>query len=110
MNIFTSIFPYGIHWNPSPDAILIVPLTILFLFLTIKALVKNKFAHKFFKYFAWFAVIWNILTIYSQLFYIVLPISNEVLSYILYGLWGIVLFEVFYTKKKETTKSAENLL
>lgn len=85
--------------NIGPEAFWIVPLNLLFIILTIDGIYKGKF-NIYEKAFGVLVIAYDILAIYTQLFYVILPFSNENANLVGNIIWIIALFIIFRPRKK----------
>lgn len=95
---------FTFNFSPGPDAIWIIPLTLLFILLISYEIKKGKIKSRIGKILGAVIIMWNIFAIYSQLFYMHLPVSNTVLSYMWYFMIGVgILYSLFAFKLEPKT-------
>jgi len=100
----SDILPSGFNINISDSTTLII--NILFSVWVVYSIIKyQRKGYKLRSLLYSIVLIWNLLNICLGLFIVVLPISNELLSYISYGVWGMVILEWIYSSKIEKKKN-----
>lgn len=81
-----NILPYGLSLNPTPAAIWIIPLALIFTFYTFKQ--KDFSSSLFWRGFKYIVLVWNTLIVVTNLFYFtVLPIPEKIFN----GIWLVLL-------------------
>lgn len=100
-----TIFPNGLfHWDLAPNALLEVLITLVLTGFAIYLYSKGFFRDSFGKALFYLVIVWNAISIYSQLFSIVIPLSYEIMSYIYYALLAAVAGYYFYSRRNLTKK------
>ena len=99
----SEIFPNGFTINITDPIILVINL--LFSVWVVYSIIKyQKKGHKLRSMLYVIVLLWNLLNICLGLFTVTLPISNGMLTYVSYGVWGAVILEWIYTSKNEKKK------
>lgn len=94
------MLPYGLAINASPDAYWLVPVAALFSFWVLHIIIIYIKRGYFFRTLLYVAsLFFNFLVIFTQLFFVYLPVSDNEVSMVWYILIGLILIEWAYTSK-----------
>lgn len=100
-----NVFPFGVfYWSPAPSAPILVPITLLFTIWIVSSLSKTK--SNLTRLILGVGILWNMFVIYLDLFYITLPVSNELLLIISIAISAVMVF-ILKAESKFSSPSVE---